>query len=85
MASKLPMAQSSAAAHIPLEHLVPDLTFARNPFAIDGDRVVVDDERSPVTDVSAASMSRLRTPFAAANPAPATTDRPERPEGKTVI
>ncbi|MET8084151.1 hypothetical protein [Micromonospora sp. NPDC005237] len=61
---------------------MPDMTSARNPFTIEGGRVV-DDERSPAADVSAASMTRLRTPFEAESGAPA--DRPGRPEEKTVI
>ncbi|MFC7710934.1 hypothetical protein [Micromonospora lupini] len=62
------------------------MTSARNPFTIEGGRVV-DDERSPAADVSAASMTRLRTPFAAEAEAEAgaPADRPDRPEEKTVI
>ncbi|MFJ8202115.1 hypothetical protein [Micromonospora chalcea] len=53
---------------IPLEHDVPDKTFALNPFSIEGGRVT-DEERSPAADISAASMTRLRSPFAAEEPA----------------
>lgn len=63
---------------------MPDMTSARNPFTIEGGRVV-DDERSPTADISAASMTRLRTPFAAEAEADAPADRPDRSEEKTVI
>ncbi|MBP1780624.1 MULTISPECIES: hypothetical protein [Micromonospora] len=53
---------------IPLEHDVPDKTFALNPFSIEGAEVT-DEERSPAADISAASMTRLRSPFAAEEPA----------------
>ena len=53
---------------IPLEHFVPDNTFALNPFRVEGVGAT-DDERSPIADVSAESMTRLRSPFAATQPA----------------
>ena len=53
---------------IPLEHDVPDKTLALNPFSIEGAEVT-DEERSPSADISAASMTRLRSPFAAEEPA----------------
>ncbi|MBC8988572.1 MULTISPECIES: hypothetical protein [Micromonospora] len=53
---------------IPLEHDVPDKTFALNPFSIEGGKAT-DEERSPAADISAASMTRLRSPFAAEEPA----------------
>ncbi|MFI7248040.1 hypothetical protein ACIODS_27260 [Micromonospora chalcea] len=53
---------------IPLEHDVPDKTFALNPFSIEGAKVI-DEERSPAADISAASMTRLRSPFASEEPA----------------
>ena len=53
---------------IPLEHFVPDNTFALNPFRVEGFGAT-DDERSPIADVSAESMTRLRRPFTAAQPA----------------
>ena len=62
------MTESSAAVQIPLELLVPDNTFALNPFRVDG-LGATDDERSPTADVSAESMTRLRSPFTAARPA----------------
>ncbi|KAB1908757.1 hypothetical protein F8279_05940 [Micromonospora sp. AMSO1212t] len=53
---------------IPLEHHVPDNTFALNPFRVEG-LGATDDERNPIADVSAESMTRLRSPFTAAHPA----------------
>ncbi|MEU0961614.1 hypothetical protein [Micromonospora aurantiaca (nom. illeg.)] len=47
---------------------MPDNTFALNPFRVEGVGAT-DDERSPIADVSAESMTRLRSPFAAAQPA----------------
>ncbi|MEV4521671.1 hypothetical protein ACGFKZ_00340 [Micromonospora tulbaghiae] len=58
------MTESSAAVQISLEHHVPDNTFALNPFRVEG-LGATDDERSPIADVSAESMTRLRSPFTA--------------------
>ncbi|WP_435585741.1 hypothetical protein [Micromonospora marina] len=71
------MTESSAAVQIPLEHLVPDNTFALNPFRAGG-AGVTDDERSPVADISAQSMTRLRSPFTAARPAREPAGEPAR-------
>ncbi|MEU5904099.1 hypothetical protein [Micromonospora sp. NPDC047527] len=69
------MTESSAAVHIPLEHLVSDMTSALNPFSVEGDGVT-NDEHSPAADVSADSMTRLRTPFAAETPDREPADEP---------
>ncbi|MEV4655149.1 hypothetical protein [Micromonospora sp. NPDC049301] len=53
------------------------MTFALNPFAADGDRAV-DHEHGPTVDVSAATMTRLRTPFAPEDPEHETTDQSAR-------
>nr|WP_236646863.1 hypothetical protein [Micromonospora acroterricola] len=53
---------------------MPDLTSALNPFAAEGDRAT-DDDRGPTADVSAASMTRLRTPFASADDDHETADQ----------
>jgi hypothetical protein len=60
-----------------LEHIVPDMTFAQNPFAVEGDRAV-DPESEPTVDVSAATMTRLRSPFAPEDPSRETTDQSTR-------
>ncbi|MGC4893674.1 hypothetical protein [Micromonospora sp. DT31] len=52
---------------------MPDTTSALNPFSIEGG-LVIDPERSPAADISADSMTRLRTPFAAQTPARKRTD-----------
>ncbi|MFF5176463.1 hypothetical protein ACFY2Q_00345 [Micromonospora sp. NPDC000316] len=52
-----------------------DLTSALNPFSAEGDGVT-DDERTPTADVSADSMTRLRTPFAAETPDREPADQP---------
>jgi len=62
------MTESSAAVHTFLEFLVTDMTSALNPFSVEGEQVT-DDERSPAADISADSMTRLRTPFATETPA----------------
>ncbi|MCZ7425989.1 hypothetical protein O7607_09620 [Micromonospora sp. WMMA1949] len=71
------MTESSAAVQIPLEHLVPDDTFALNPFRVEG-LGATDDAPSPVADVSAESMTRLRSPFDAARPAREPAGEPAR-------
>ena len=54
---------------------MPDMTTALNPFSVEGERAT-DDERGPAVDVSAASMTRLRTPFTAETSDRETDDRP---------
>ncbi|SCF06317.1 hypothetical protein GA0070215_10761 [Micromonospora marina] len=61
----------------PLEHLVPDDTFVPNPFRVEG-AGATDDERSPIADISAESMTRLRSPFTAAHPAREPAGEPAR-------
>ncbi|MEU1813341.1 hypothetical protein O7622_07210 [Micromonospora sp. WMMD1076] len=56
---------------------MPDNTFALNPFRVEG-LGVTDDERSPIADISAESMTRLRSPFAAAQPAREPAAAPDR-------
>ncbi|KAB1118952.1 hypothetical protein F6X54_01815 [Micromonospora aurantiaca] len=62
---------------ISLEHHVPDNTFALNPFRAEGFGAT-DDERSPIADISAESMTRLRSPFTAARPARESAGAPAR-------
>ncbi|MDO3683279.1 hypothetical protein [Micromonospora sp. C28ISP2-4] len=62
---------------ISLEHHVPDNMFALNPFRVDG-LGATDDERSPIADISAESMTRLRSPFTAARPARESAGAPAR-------
>ncbi len=62
---------------IPLEHFVPDDTFALNPFRVEG-AGATDDARSPIADVSVETMTRLRSPFTAAHPAREPAGAPDR-------
>ncbi|MEU7711346.1 hypothetical protein AB0B03_05345 [Micromonospora chalcea] len=71
------MTESSAAVQIPLEHLVPDNTFTLNPFRAERFGVT-DDERSPIADISAESMTRLRSPFTAERSARVSAGEPAR-------
>ncbi|MEV5632020.1 hypothetical protein [Micromonospora tulbaghiae] len=71
------MTESSAAVQIPLEHHVPDNTFALNPFRVEG-LGATDDERSPIADISAESMTRLRSPFTAERSARVPVGEPAR-------
>ncbi|MEU7806104.1 MULTISPECIES: hypothetical protein [unclassified Micromonospora] len=56
---------------------MPDKTFALNPFGVEGVKAT-DEERSPAADISAASMTRLRSPFTAEGPARDRAGEPTR-------
>ncbi|MET7467440.1 hypothetical protein ACFYON_05760 [Micromonospora sp. NPDC005686] len=54
---------------------MPDNTFALNPFRVEGIGVT-GDERGPIADISAESMTRLRSPFTTTRPGRESTGAP---------